>query len=206
MKTIICAGIPRSGSTWLYNAVRMIHHNAGIQYQAGWIGEYQRGGNAPVHIIKVHEPTSRFVGTQTIVLTTRRDLRSIARSLLRMGWAHTCDDTMSALARACEMHAYWNSRTSYEIAYEELLGNQALHIEAIARICGISMSRKGAMDIAEAVDGLVEPSSGGYDRETLLHPRHCSDKGDGPWGSLAGALVSRIDRECGCWQTAWGYC
>lgn len=205
MKIIICAGIPRSGSTWLYNAVRMIHHFAGIEYQAGWIGEYQRGGNAPVHIIKVHEPTSRFVGAQAIVLTTRRDLRSIARSLLRMGWAHTSDDTMSALVRTCEMHAYWNSRTSYEIAYEELLGNQALHVEAIARTCGIAIARKDAMDIVKAIDGLIEPSSGGHDRETLLHPGHCSDRRDGPWSSLTGELASRIERECGYWQAAWGY-
>ena len=79
---ILCAGIPRSGSTWLYNAARMLasHPARGDHPVYGaWIEHYDPSNPARVHVVKVHEPDEKLAWRASAVLTSRRDLRTLRR-------------------------------------------------------------------------------------------------------------------------------
>jgi len=55
---VLCAGIPRSGSTWLYNAARLLlAHAAGpARVYGAWVEQYDPSHPEPWHVVKAHEP------------------------------------------------------------------------------------------------------------------------------------------------------
>ena len=49
---ILSAGIPRSGSTWLYNAARLLLSAGGQDsLEAAWIEDYDRESPAALHLV-----------------------------------------------------------------------------------------------------------------------------------------------------------
>lgn len=205
-KLILCAGINRSGSSWLFNAVRLLHGEGGLVAHSAWIDEYQPTDPRPIHIVKVHTETPALEILQPVIFTTRRDLRDIAASLLRMGWAHSSDDILNALKRIRGLHEHWTEKCNLEIAYEDLVGHEAQHVESLARTCGVPIDRRKAMRVAAAVDAIAAPDSGNYDRDSLLHPGHRGAGRPGCWRQdLPRELAATIEGAHGDWLRAWGY-
>ena len=72
---IVTAGMKRSGSTWLFNVVRML---AERQYgkrnvYSAWYGDYDRADKREVHIVKVHGFDRSLVEAGTLVFTSARE-------------------------------------------------------------------------------------------------------------------------------------
>ena len=82
---ILIAGMPRSGSTWQFNAARLILNRKHPAIFSGWCADYDPATKEPVHLVKVHTPEQvRF--DYSLVLTTKRDLLECIGSSKRMGW------------------------------------------------------------------------------------------------------------------------
>ena len=81
----VCAGMYRSGSTWLHNAVRLILARAGAPgLAAGWIANKDFLLTHETSVVKVHAFEEDLAGREgAIVLTSHRDLRDIMASLQR---------------------------------------------------------------------------------------------------------------------------
>ena len=54
---ILSAGMPRSGSTWLFNAARLLLRANG-EPSSGWIGDWSSLPRKPVLLLKVSEPVA----------------------------------------------------------------------------------------------------------------------------------------------------
>ncbi|UWQ86108.1 hypothetical protein [Leisingera caerulea] len=175
---IAAAGVPRSGSTWVYNAARLLCEKAGLRCYAEWCEDYQpdRHADYDVHLVKLHN-MEEFSFPAHRVLSTRRDLVERLASLVRMGWLK--EDPVS-LQRAAESHSelaeYWAERTDNETLYSDIMERPEKAVKDIARAMDIPCPDKTATDISRQLARLPVPAETenqrGHDSQTLLHPNH----------------------------------
>ena len=78
--------MPRSGSTWLYNAARLLLRRApqgGADLSGGWIGDWRRLPKRRRLLLKVHEFDPFLAKKARLVLYSYRDLRDALASCRR---------------------------------------------------------------------------------------------------------------------------
>lgn len=169
---VLVAGVPRSGSTWLFNAARLSLQRAGLAPHAAWVADYRPEDPAPVHLVKAHRDAEVAFQPDKI-LTTRRPTEACLASLIRMGWL---SPTPEAIRRSWETHralqSFWQARSHLEIPYEQIVKAPELALEALGRVLEIELSCADRAEVAQALAALRAPEGDRYDPETLLHPRH----------------------------------
>ncbi len=203
MRLVLCAGIPRSGSTWVYNAARLLLQREAAVHGA-WVERWDEHDPAPVHLVKLHEPDEALADRADVILTSRRDLRDIAASALQRGWTSEAD-AVSFLERVVRLHAWWCSRSSWELAYEMLLEDPVAAVRELAGVLGADPGAAPA--VRGEIDALREPAaSAGWDERTLLHPEHLADGRAGYYRQvLPPALIDEINARFATWLQAHGY-
>ena len=152
---VVCAGMPRSASTWLYNTLRYLLGAGGEPAYGAWIDDYDADHPSVVHVVKVHRFTPDLAATGDVVLTTRRDLRDIAASLSRRNWA-TADNLMVKLGKMVSDHQHCLPYSAYEVAYERMMPAKALEIARLADVLGCGRIRR-----------LPAPSTGWWKASTI---------------------------------------
>jgi len=171
-QTILVAGVHRSGSTWVYNAVRHLLIEQGTPFHTAWIADYNRADPAPIHLVKAHHLKEVSFEPDFILTTLRRRIESIA-SLIRIGWVKdTAVDIVKADRRLERLYNDWNARTNLETAYRDILENPVPAVARIANCLGLDMSQDTFERIATDLSNQEEPSSNEYDKVTLIHPNH----------------------------------
>jgi len=171
-RIVLIAGVPRSGSTWLFNASRLLLRQAGISLQAVWVEEYDPAHPAPVHLVKAHRP-SEVSFAPDLVLTTRRPTEACLASLIRMGWlANTPDAIRAAHKDHKALYAHWQARSDLETPYDTIVRHPVDALSSLADTLELTLSTDELQQIATALAQMRAPERGSYDRETLLHPNH----------------------------------
>lgn len=207
---VLCAGIPRSGSTWLYNAVRLLLTQSageGNVYGA-WIEQYDPASAAMWHVVKVHEPNESLLWRAKTALTSRRDLRDIAASAWKRGWINDEPSALTFLEDVVRQHTFWKDRCGYEMVYESMLRDPTVELRRIANIVDVRVTDE---DIAETSDqinalGFDESNAAPFDPATLLHKRHVADGRVGYHAeTLPAALLEKISERHGAWLSNNGY-
>ena len=190
VKTVLAAGMYRSGSTWQFNVARLILEDSGVDYWAGWIGDLDPAEPARIRLIKVHSP-QQAPPTADLVLTTWRPLADCLRSRVRMGWlASTREAVREAFRDQQSIYNIWHSRSDLETDYYDITHNPLVEISRIdARLTAVlnlpndaSRAHRIYARLNELVDPILAQSnadatSDRYDRTTLLHPGHRSPTG-----------------------------
>ena len=85
-KIILSAGMPRSGSTWLYNAARLLlisSSSVGNNLSSGWIEDLGTLSKKEVMLIKIHDLPKFLSKKSQIILYSYRDLRDALASSKR---------------------------------------------------------------------------------------------------------------------------
>lgn len=175
--SIIIGSMPRSGSTWLFNCVKFLYKSVGKCPYSSWIGDFQDSHCANVRIVKAHEPSdvSRLLFSPSIILSTRRDIRYIAASLIRMGWDEPDEHFFEQLNRIVfVMHKYWSDISDYEVDYNDIILQPMMVINHLSGLLEIDLSIEKKKNIISELDSLRSPKV--FDRETQLHPFHRSSK------------------------------
>jgi len=207
----VCAGMYRSGSTWLYNAVRLILRHVGTPgLAAGVIGERERLLAHANTVIKVHAFDADLASRKSIALTSHRDLRDIAASLVRKFGTNS---PLASLRENVDHHARWARVAAYDLRYEDLLTDKPGQVERLAGALRIPAAALAALDygaIAQEVEAEQfderRSTPERYDAVNLLHEGHVTDGRHGSWeGTLPAALVRAIEREFRPWLAARGY-
>jgi len=167
---IVCAGCHRSGSTWVYNAVRLIMESKKKSVYACFATEYDPENKSEVHVIKTHNWQEFLEENADKVFTTRRDLRDIAASAIRRELIEE-KDAISYLNRVLKKeYIPWKPFSDLEIIYEDLIRNKKLQIVYIAKILNMTVC---AGKIHEQIESLPIPET--FDPLTQLHPNHITD-------------------------------
>ena len=155
---VICAGPERSGSTWLYNAVRLLHLKAKVPCDSYWIGQLNRekleerlrAQPLAVVLVKTHEWFANypeFIDMAKHIFLTHRDLRGVVASYRRVKWELALSDAYVA------EHMEWRKRCSLDLSYEEMMRNALVPLQAIAERLGFHLSQE---QLAEVQSDLLQ--------------------------------------------------
>ncbi len=207
-RLVLAAGMQRSGSTWLYNAARLILSRQEPQVYGCWVDDFDpaRSDITPVTIVKIHSIDLGWAERADVILTCHRDLRDVAASMRDMGWADD-DNAVKRVTNARTCHEFWSKRADADLAYSLIRERPTDAIVSIAETLETRVSADQARQIAEAIDALSarEPESR-YDSVTLLHRQHRRHGARDRWkDSLDPELAQRIADENISWMIKRGY-
>jgi len=175
MKRIIVAGIYRSGTTALYNIVRLICESEGDTWSE-FLNDEIKPEELPeldFQILKAHKyhdkRTPAFIDEHTIVLTTFRENRDILASIYRAkeqmkdfrGQQHD-------IPKYNEWQQHWNIHSVYQVHFNKLIQNPKRIIRDIARLLKITVNEEEVYQKFVA----CKPPKEGIDPITLLHAGH----------------------------------
>ena len=170
--TVLVAGMPRSGSTWLFNAARLLLAATGRPVHAAWVADRDPDDPAPMHLVKVHTPEEAAF-PHDLVLTTRRPIDECLASLIRMGWLKPDAEAIRTNHRIqTSLYDHWAARSTLETTYDDILHRPEAAVARIAEALGLAPDAARDARLAADLAALRAPESGRYDPETLLHPRH----------------------------------
>ncbi|HEY3913750.1 MAG TPA: hypothetical protein VGN61_04615 [Verrucomicrobiae bacterium] len=207
----VCAGMYRSGSTWLYNAVRLILRDAKVpDLEAGWITDKEKLLNHKNSVIKTHNFEPDLANRKALVLTSHRDLRDIAGSLVRK---FKSELPIKQLHETVESHAQWAPIAVYDLRYEDLLTDKPAQLRNLAQALQLPAATRAQLSyesISEAIDkeqfAEGRATSQRYDPVNLLHEGHITDGRHGSWkDTLPPQVVTTIEQEFGPWLAARNY-
>src|SRR5262245_6184431 len=109
----LCTGMYRSGTTWLYNAVRVILREAGARdIGAGWFDEKDELLEDEIVVIKIHRFHAELAEMANIVLKSHRDLRYISASIFRK---FKEVPNIETIRRAFEGYSKWAKMAAYDM-------------------------------------------------------------------------------------------
>jgi hypothetical protein len=171
-KVIIVAGISRSGSTWLYNAARLLLTAAGQTPYAAWIRDLDPQDETPVRLIKAHTP-AEVTFLFDIVLTTHRPFEDCLASLVRIGWLKPeAEAIRKRYAVQKSLYDYWAAKSALELPYAQIIGEPETALARLAAALDLPADPARDHEVAAQLAAMQAPEGGSYDPKTLLHPRH----------------------------------
>ena len=206
-RTIVIAGMRHSGSTALFNIVRLALDQKGLTYRSF----YSEGNNSEVLsdpdedllLIKTHELRDDVLARADVIITTRRDLRDTVASAVRRDFP-----LLKKLNGAVEyakynrsLHDIWLPHTDYEFIYEAFMADPAPETERVLAFLGL-----GNVDIDAISEQAVNLPTDQYST-TLLSPIHITDplRAMSYRDSLEEVHLSRINTDHASWLRRYGY-
>tara|TARA_R110001583_G_scaffold158168_1_gene310093 strand:- start:5983 stop:7353 length:1371 start_codon:yes stop_codon:yes gene_type:complete len=203
-RLIVIASMPRSGSTWLYNCVKQILSITNEEVYACWVEDYDPSNKTAVHIVKAHDPVPELADKADIILSTRRDIREVAASLVRMKWNKQGDKFIDQLNWITEtVHQFWFKRTNLEIEYNNILNHKNTLIEDIGHLLNIHLNTMQIKNIEEKLNKTIPSAM--YSKDTQLHPNHLSDRKYDPIDLLGSDLYLKINSDFKEWLFNFDY-
>jgi hypothetical protein len=199
---ILSAGMPRSGSTWLFNAARLLLNNAGRDVGSGWIGDWATLPKKMWLLLKVHDYDPYLVENARIILYSFRDLRdALASSKRKFG----TEPTMAQSRHWLEADRQWRQQASFVLRYESMLTDATSLITDLT--AALQLPEVDSQETLAQIARINTPNGGdAYDPETLLHPDHITDGRHGTWQDwLAPEFVRQIEEEFRDWFEENGY-
>ena len=208
---VVCAGIPRSGSTWLYNAARLLlTATAGdaAAVHGAWIEHYEPSNGARFHVVKIHEPDEALAWRAKAILTSRRDLRDIAASAWKRSWISDEPSALAFVDSVIRQHQFWQQRCAFQMVYERMHAEPRAELVRVADALNFGIDVSAAADVLKAIDALghEDDSEHAFDAGNLLHKKHIMDGRVGYHSeTLPPDLLQRINSRCAEWLAANGY-
>lgn len=161
---VICAGPHRSGSTWLYNATRLILDPA----YACFHRHYDPENPAENHVIKIHG--YKKIESDFILMSSRNWI-DVTTSAVRMGITKISEIEEFVEREFLKNFLPWQSVADLVVDYEEMISDKPGQIKRIAEKLGVDVN---PVQIHQKVESLVPPTSG-RDILTHLHANHISN-------------------------------
>lgn len=199
-KIIFSDGMPRSGSTLVFNIARLIlQSDPDRKLSTGWVRDARRLPPADIYLIKTHGLNPVDAWRASRIIYSYRDPRDALVSHARKFGTVPTIDTCRQWIRDFDFakkHAHLMLR--YETAMSDLP-------RTIDRIAGLLKMPVDTREIAEGLPG--DPAKRrGQDKETLFFEGHRTGTEAGDWREvLAPALQSQISEEFGPWLELHGY-
>ena len=206
MIKVVAAGIPRSGSTWLFNAARIILQTKYDDVYSAWIDDFDTEIQVSACIVKTHAFDVRLTSAGEIILCSHRDLRDIATSLISMGWADH-NQVLGYVRSIRELHDFWLPHSKLDLAYEDIALHSLDAVSAIAKALNVELTDcQKTIVLSSIPKHSAVQYHRGHDPVSLLHPGHITDGRPGRWkGQLPSSLAGKIWLEHSYWLALRGY-
>lgn len=199
---VVSAGMPRSGSTLLFNLLREIltvKWQSGLSY--GWRDDLLTLPRGTAYLIKTHDLSWKWRWRAAYSFYTYRDVRVAAVSALRK---FDREITLGSVRDAIGGYEIAKHACNLCIKYEELIRAPERFARELARILRIEVD---ANRICSAVLSLAPPTDvGTYSKVTQLHAGHCTHTDADDWRTIIPPnLQRRISSEFAWWFSECGY-
>jgi len=207
-RRILCAGMHRSGSTWLFNTLRMIHIFDNESVYSYFFSEYDssKGENASIHVAKTHQFDDVLDVRYDYIFTTCRDLRDIAASAVRKGIITNHTNTVVKYLRhvVSEEYENWRTYSDLEVIYEDMVHDKVCTTRDIANRLDIEID---PLVVSQAVEQLPFPEKGQpYFRDTQIHYGHITNGTPGSYSeTLSSRTINKIERQFSDWLIGHRY-
>lgn len=169
---VVVAGIYRSASTWLYNAVRLSLAEVDTTY-GSYVSDYRIGNKSKHHVIKTIRYNTDVLGYADVVVTSYRNINDIIDSMKRRREINT-DDRFTNETHYESINTYllyllwWQQHAKYMMYYEDFIRNKRGELLKIHRALGISPN---VDTVLAKLDAIKIPEIG-FDPVTLYHADH----------------------------------
>jgi hypothetical protein len=189
---IVSAGMPRSGSTLLFNILReILATKLNSRLSSGWEGEFLSLPKGSAYLIKTHTLSRLYRWRARYCFYTYRDVRVAAVSGLRKFNNQITLESIRSMIRQYEIA---KKACNTIIKYEELIEAPLSFIQELSRILKINVD---AERIYQKTFKLKPPNSGtGHSKLTLLHKGHFTHTKDHEWRQIIDSkLQMRINKR-----------
>lgn len=170
-KIILSTGAYRSGSTLQFNILRVILEQAYGDIYSSFIKEYNPKNEAPIHLIKIHEPKADLAAKADFIFSSIRDKADIEASILRR---REYDKTLSVdhIDKYLKWWQFWALKADFIQSYKMIKD-----LPFLANIYRDIMGTYGAFIphvLSQLEREMVEPAEDfeHHDPKTLLHYKH----------------------------------
>jgi hypothetical protein len=212
LRVIVAAGMPRSGSTWQFNALRLLLASSGQDIYSFWIEDWdsEKARHAQTLLVKIHEISPFLAWASWRCFTCHRDLRDIAVSAADLARADGYEvDIVPLMQETRKAHEFWSRQSVLDIPYEQVVADPEASLKELAAYIEIPVAdvevQRLCQTLASLSDGDV-PSGYPHNPVTLLHQQHFFDGTSGRYrGVLDDATEQRIIDENGKWMSQFGY-
>lgn len=208
-KIILSAGMPRSGSTWLFNAVRLLLLKTGYSIIAKWIDDFNESDLSGVDIglIKIHEFDSDWISRADFIVYSYRDIRDAIASAERK---FSRKPSLEYAKHLVENDYKWKKITHFVLKYESLLVEKESIIKDLSKTLNIAVNEHRIKNILDELDRIsyYDPGSKNdkYHLVNLLHTNHITNGAYGTWkNQLDEHLIFNIEKHCYQWFEDFGY-
>jgi hypothetical protein len=205
---VLSAGMPRSGSTWLFNATRLLLRQrcrGDCDLSCGWIGDWTNLPRRAWMLLKVHDYDPTLARHARLILYSYRDVRdALASARRKFGTEPTLDLAQHWLAA----DRRWRKKAAFTLRYESMLADPARTLRELARTLHLPLRDPEALlgRLTALEFRHDRATDGGHDGETLLHPGHTTDGRHGTWLSwLNPDLLRQLEEEFSSWLRGNGY-
>ena len=129
-KTLLLSlGMERSGSTLLFNILRLICNQQSKAVCSSWIGDFRNiFEKSDIYVIKSHKLYPQLLSDKTKLFYTFRDIRDVIVSLQKLG-SEVTYEKIKIMLKEYEKAKTFNALM---IKYEDFVGNKDMWIQKIA--------------------------------------------------------------------------
>jgi hypothetical protein len=203
---ILSAGMPRSGSTWLYNAARLL---LGLKLpksdlSSGWVEDIDIIPKGKLLLLKIHIFDERWLSQSSLTLYSYRDVRdALASNKRKFG----TEPTLHLAKRFIENDERWRAVSAYNLRYERMIAKPLIVLAELAEVLEISSDCRGILEEINRLDYNDDgPKNDNYHMINLLHRNHITDGRHGSWGhTLDPHLLRDIEQTYYEWFMKNGY-
>lgn len=197
--------MPRSGSTFVYNVVRLVCSELHTDVAAGWIDDLSVLTNRSAAIVKSHEWDAWIAKSSSMSVYSYRDIRqSLMSAKLKFGVEPTmdlCDQWIDEYNRA-----RWNA--DLVVSYEQISEHPERVVESIARFVNARVDATELLNQLALEESLsaAEINDVPYDPKTLLHGQHRTNASPNAWRSgLDPGIIEHLEIKHAAWFDETGY-
>jgi hypothetical protein len=199
---VISAGIPRTGSTLLFNIIREILKTKwGDQLSSAWVKEVLEMSKGEIYLIKMHQTPNFYRWRAKHVFFSYRDVRVAAVSAEK---TFNRRISINSIRHSIIQYQQFKKRSDLMVKYEDLIVAPEEYVKKISKILNIEVDHEV---IVKNTSSLEPPDIGkGYSPETLLHGDHFTNTKDDEWRkAIPHDLQLQISNEFSWWFKECGY-
>lgn len=171
---ILVAGMRHSGSTALFNILRLGMETLGVSFESGYTEKYDlervKQSDSGIFLLKTHEYRDDVAQVADFTFTSKRDLRDTVASAVRRHFP-LCErlNPIEYSKYNRQLWEVWSTRSDYEFHYEEHMRSP---VESIINVlASVGLQDVEAHDIARKINALPTDQYS----VTLLSPTHITD-------------------------------
>lgn len=168
---IVTTGLYRSGTTWLYNAVRLVMQNGGLNPKGAFGIDYRAlKGNI---VIKTHHFYYFMAKDVDLIISTTRPIAKVKQSMERMKKLNLNEGYENAakineLDEFYHQHELWLQHVDHVIHFHQIIKNPVKAVQGIAKLLNLEVD---CNKIAEELKNMKAPNQG-HDLITFMSEAH----------------------------------